>query len=128
MKLFLAGAYNSATISMSTNLTANAILPLTQPYNTAPWNYTGMESVSTMPINVVDWILIEVRDPANNYTVLDTRAALLLEDGNVQGIDGNAGVDFYNINDGQNYYISVKHRNHLGVMSAVSVSLPNILA
>ena len=38
-------------------------IPTTQPYNIAPWNYTGTESVTTIPnSNVIDWVLVELRE------------------------------------------------------------------
>ena len=40
------------------------VIPLTQPYNGAPWNYTGTESVATIPAGVVDWVLPELREAA----------------------------------------------------------------
>src|SRR5690606_20115319 len=36
-------------------------VPSAQPYNIAPWNYTGTENNSSMPANTVDWVLIELR-------------------------------------------------------------------
>ena len=42
---FLEGPYNGTT--MTQGLTG--LVPLNQPYNTAPWNYTGTESVVSVP-------------------------------------------------------------------------------
>ncbi len=126
VKVFLAGAYNTATNIMSTNLLTNGNLPLTQPYNTAPWNYTGTENVASIPNNVTDWVLIELRDAANNNVVIAQRAAFLMSNGNVQDLDGLSGVQFTGLPTG-NYYIVVRHRNHLDVMSAAAVNLPSVL-
>ena len=60
------------------NTTLNGVLPLTQPYNGSPWEYYGDEQVSEMPIDVVDWILVELRTGTAAATVVATRAAFLL--------------------------------------------------
>ncbi len=58
------GPFNGT--DMNTDLTDLTYVPLNQPYNTSPWNYTGTESVGSIPnSDVVDWILIELRDAAN---------------------------------------------------------------
>ncbi|MBM3435323.1 MAG: hypothetical protein FJY07_03785, partial [Bacteroidetes bacterium] len=51
---------------LNTNLNVSGLLPLSQPFNIAPWNYAGTESVASIPSNnVVDWVLVELRDAAN---------------------------------------------------------------
>ncbi len=55
---FLEGPYNGTI--MTQGLTG--LVPLNQPYNTAPWNYTGTESVVSVPALAIDWVLIELRD------------------------------------------------------------------
>ncbi len=50
---FLEGPYNGAT--MTQGLTG--LVPLNQPYNTAPWNYTGTESVGFYSGIAIDWVL-----------------------------------------------------------------------
>ena len=50
---------------MRTTLNSGGIIPLSQPYIGAPYNYTGTESVATIPnANIVDWVLIEHRKPS----------------------------------------------------------------
>ena len=50
------------------------------------------------------------------------RAALLKSDGSVVDLDGSSQVKFKGIVPG-NYYIVVRHRNHLPIMSANPVNL-----
>ena len=59
IKTFLEGPYNNN--AMLTTLRDSGFIPLSQPYNTPPWNYSGLEKVKEIPIDVVDWILIELR-------------------------------------------------------------------
>ncbi len=74
LKIQLQGAYNAVNGQMNTHLLQQNLLPLTQPFNTAPWNYNGNEALpnsSYFPANTVDWILVELRDstiPTKCYT------------------------------------------------------------
>lgn len=121
-KIFLEGAFVEND-SMSTALSTTPEFPKTQPYSAAPFNYTGTESVTTVPNNVVDWILVELRDTTNLQTVIATRAAFLLSDGHIVDLDGASPVDF--LVSGNKYYVVVKHRNHLAVMSKHPKRLSN---
>jgi hypothetical protein len=118
IKVFLEGPYSNG--SMRTDLRAAGYIPASQPYNTAPWNYTGTESVASIPAGVVDWILVQLR--SNTTTTVATRAAFLKSDGSVVDLDGTSPVGFAGVPAG-NYYIVVRHRNHLAVMSASAVAL-----
>lgn len=124
IKVFLQGPYLTGT--MSTALQASNLLPLSQPYNTSPWNYNKAQTVATMPTQAVDWVLVEIRSAADYNTKIDTVAALLYADGTIHDIDGTDGVSLSNaVVSGNSYYIVVRHRNHLDVMSANTVNLPN---
>jgi hypothetical protein len=115
---FLEGPYNG--IDMNTDIYGE--LPLTQPYNITPWNYTGTESVASIPNNVVDWVLIELRDTtdaslATGETVIARQAAFLLNDGSVVDTAGNEACSVA-ATVTNNLYVVIWHRNHLGIMSA----------
>jgi hypothetical protein len=124
--IFLEGPYSGS--QMTTSLNSYNQLPLLQPYNIAPWNYAGTESVGSIPnINVVDWILIELRDAANPETAtpattIETQAGFLLADGSVVGLDGNSVLQFPSASFSQNLYVVVWHRNHLGIISANGIT------
>ncbi len=61
LKVFLEGPY--VNDEMAPYLNAPGVLPLSQPYNIAPWYYQGSESVISIPNNnIVDWILVELRE------------------------------------------------------------------
>ncbi len=87
LKVFLGGPFNGSVM----NADLNSILPLAQPYNVAPFNYSGTENVSSIPgTDVVDWLLIELRDAsspgaATSGTMLAQKAAFLKADGSVVG-------------------------------------------
>jgi len=105
-----------------TDMNSEFNVPFAQPYNTSPWNYAGTEFVSTIPADVVDWILIELRDApnaseANLGTILDQKAGFILNNGEVVDIDGTSILNFEVYVD-NNLFVVVYHRNHLPVMSA----------
>ncbi len=128
VKVYLEGAYDSTTGLMKTDLQNNNLLPNTQPFNTAPWNYNGTETLSNLPNlpnNITDWLLLEVRDANNQDIILERKAALLLNNGNVIDVNGTQGVVFNRLCQQEEYYMIVRSRNHLAVMSNNPVLLPN---
>lgn len=129
--VLLEGAYDNSTNLMRTNLRAANLIPTVQPYSGAPWNYSGSEQVANsaaIPSNAVDWVLVEARQNNNNLTLLERRAGFVLADGTLVGTDGTAGIPFFTLNSGTNYRFTVRHRNHLAVMSASAISFPNTTA
>ena len=72
---------------------------------------------------IVDWVFVELRDKNNPATVLKTRSALVQRDGDVvESSDGISPLTFTGA-VGESYYVSVKHRNHLGAMTAGAVAM-----
>ncbi len=119
--VFLEGPFNG--VDMNTDLAGAEDFPLTQPYSVDPWNYNGLESVTEIPIDVVDWVLVELRDTsgtageASENCVVGTRAGFLLSDGTITDLDGVSELDFMtSIKD--NLYTVIYHRNHLPVMTS----------
>ncbi|GEM_PF-1636805 len=122
LKVFLEGPYDGG--QLSTSLNVQNLLPLSQPYNTSPWDYQGTEQVDEIPNeNVVDWILVELRDTtqadrATPESIVATRAAFLLSDGSVVDLDGSSPVAFDIPEINWTLFIVVRHRNHLDIMSS----------
>lgn len=123
VKVFLQGPFSGN--SMLTELSANDFLSNTQPYNTAPWFYNGNEVLGSGASVATDWILVELHSSQDPKQVIARRACLLRNDGRIMEPNGTVGVTFNNLFYGS-YYIVVRHRNHLAVMSASPVSFsPN---
>lgn len=122
-KIFLEGAYNSSTGLMNTLL--SKIIPLTSDsaYSALSYGYTA-STVSVLPANVVDWLLIELRNDSTTAlsTVIKKQAAFILSNGSVVDTDGVSPVKFNSTFAG-NYYLIIRHRNHLAVMSAAKIAL-----
>jgi len=120
-KVFLQGYYSEAAGEMRTDLITGSLVPTSQPYTAAPFNYQGNESTATFPTDTVDWVLVELRDGTNLDTILATKAVLLRKDGMIMEPDGTMGINFLNIPAGF-YHLAVYHRSHLAVLSASSIS------
>jgi hypothetical protein len=125
---YLEGPYNTSTGYMNTTLKTSGLIPLTQPYNTSPFNYAGAEAVASIPTDVVDWVLIELRQastPANatSATIIKKRAAFMKKDGTIVETDGSSPVRFYNAAITNNLYPVVRQRNHISIMAANAVTM-----
>ena len=114
LKVFLQGPYDIAGDTMTTSI--NNILPDTSVYSAAP-------DTATLPIppNITDWVLLEIRG-SNGTTVIKSKSCFLRNDGIVVDPKTYSENISLGINLG-NYYIVIKHRNHLGVMSNDVVQL-----
>jgi hypothetical protein len=118
VKVYLEGPFNGSEM----NFGLNSYLPLGQPYNVAPFNYSGSESVTSIPgADIVDWVLVELRDASSpslaaNATPLTTRAAFLKSDGYVVDLDGISSLQF-NVSVTDKLFLVIRHRNHLGILS-----------
>ena len=112
-KVFLEGYYDAEMNEMPTTLQDKNLIPLSQPYGTSPWNYTGTETVQTLPEDAVDWILVILRNA--NGAILNQAVGFLSSTGELLGLDGTEGIAFENA---VGSYISVHHRSHLAIVSS----------
>lgn len=121
----LEGAFNTTTQLMNTTLKTNNFLPLTQPYNTAPWNYAGTESVpnaAEIPANVVDWVLLEALDM--NLTSVQKVALFVKNDGTLVDVTGSNTINMPLLVNSNFYYFVIRHRNHLAAISNTMLQVP----
>jgi len=121
LKVLLEGAYDVTTGNMRTLLSENGLLPFSQPYNNNIYNYSGAESITVAPSNMVDWVLVEARVGLNPTDKIESKAGILLSNGDIKSTDGVTDLSF-NLPMNSNLYFVVRHRNHLDVMIANSLS------
>ncbi len=121
-KAFLEGPYDSASGLMDDDLRDQGLIPGTEPYsangetvNTSVLAVTGDDAI-------VDWVLVELRDKNLNTSILHTRAALLQRDGDIVDTDGVSPLRFSGALE-DDYFITIRHRNHLGIMTLNARSL-----
>jgi ELWxxDGT repeat protein len=130
-KVFLQGPYNTATGLMNDDLRTKNLIPTTEPYTGllgfSHFGGGGGETVAPSVLAImgndaiVDWVFIQLRLKSNVGTVVATRSALLQRDGDIVDVDGISPVSFI-IGSGD-YYVAIRHRNHLGVRTANPISL-----
>jgi hypothetical protein len=135
VKTILQGAYNTTTGLMNDNLRTLNLIPTTEPY-TGMAGFThvnggGEKTTSTVLAvtgnnAIVDWVFVELRDKTTPSTVIATRSALIQRDGDVVDVDGVSPVGFNVVADA--YYVVVRHRNHLGVRSASTITFNKVSA
>ncbi len=128
-RVFLEGPFNALAGSMSDGLRAAGLVPLADPYPGLGYVHTGPPSPSTTNVvlsttgtnAIVDHVLIELRDDADNTLVLASRTALVQRDGDVVDVDGTSPVSI--AAPAGNYFVAVRHRNHLPCMTASAMAL-----
>ncbi len=131
VRTFLEGPYNTGTTQMNTTLRTNGLVPTTEPYTGLGFTQAGGGGGETTTSGVlavtganavVDWVFVELRNSALNTQVVATRSALLQADGDVVAASDGASALSFNVSNGS-YYVAVKHRNHLGIMTNGTVAL-----
>ncbi|MEZ5537268.1 MAG: hypothetical protein R3F02_16785 [Thiolinea sp.] len=128
-RVLLQGPFDPDTGLMSDQLRIKGVLPVSQPYASAPFDYSGAEQLSAAVSAadgqdaIVDWVLLELRDAVNPAIVVAQQAVALQRDGDlVEPQTGGVVMNFASTPAG-NYRVSVRHRNHLGIFTAAALPL-----
>ncbi len=126
-----AGGMNANPL-MGDELRQENLIPNVEPYSGAAGviqhfgNGGGEEAAAgifatTGSDALVDWVVVEVRDAIDPTNIISTRSALVQRDGDVVDIDGVSPVSFSDVEEGS-YHIAIRHRNHLGIMTAGTIT------
>jgi hypothetical protein len=126
-KVFLQANYNPTIGFMDDFIRSSDLIPLNEPYS-ATYNHisNSNETVTKAVLDnttfpaVVDWIFVELRDATNPSNLIATRAGLLLQNGKIVDTDAISALRFSNVQP-NDYYVAVRHRNHLGFRTASSI-------
>lgn len=123
LKVYLQGPYSGGGL-MTTTLNTNTLIPLNSntAYSTLTYGYTASTVTSIPNSDIVDWVLVELRTGTAAGTKVAARAGFLKSDGTIVDIDGISQLKFTGLGVG-NYYVVVRHRNHLAIMSASAIPL-----
>jgi hypothetical protein len=133
-QVFLEGPYDGVGL-MNDDLRVQDLVPTTEPYTAMGFPQSGGgggESIQpavldvTGPNAIVDWVQVELHSAITPLLVVASRCALVQRDGDVVGLDGTSAV-LLNGAPG-NYHLAIRHRNHLGVMTASPVALSGTTA
>ena len=129
-RVFLEGPYDPVTGLMRDDLRVAGLVPTMEPYSALGFldANSGGEVIDDPAVlaqtgndAVVDWVEVELRDANDASVVLLSVCGLVQRDGDVVATDGTSALAAA-IQPGD-YFIAVRHRNHLGAMTAQSVTL-----
>jgi subtilisin family serine protease/ligand-binding sensor domain-containing protein len=113
---FLQGPYQINIGDMHTTLRDSNWIPLLHSF---PDVYQPRPD--SIPPDVVDWLLVELRDKNDSTKIITQRAAWLRKDGQIIDPEGGNTLSVMVLPD--DYYIVIKHRNHAPIMSANPISV-----
>ncbi|WP_452598901.1 glycosyl hydrolase family 18 protein [Pontimicrobium sp. MEBiC01747] len=127
-KVYLQGAALNPNTGEETlmrdDLRVEGLLPTTSPYSIAPATCNASVFNTTGPDAIVDWVLVELRNAADNTAVVIQQSALLQRDGDVVATDGVSPLSF--TQTAGNYYVAIKHYNHLAIMTTNTIALSGV--
>jgi PKD repeat protein len=135
IKVMLTGPYDTRQRLMYDSLRVQGLIPSIEPYTALGFTQVGNaggDSVSQAVLGItgknaiVDWIFVELRDKNDSTLVVATRSALLQRDGDIVDVDGTSPVAFRSVLP-DDYFVAVRHRNHLGFMGANTYNLTGIV-
>jgi hypothetical protein len=137
------GFVNQSTLLMDNYLTTSSNFPLSDPYKSPPflgsYNYFSVNdtTLATIPASaltatgssaIVDWVFVQLRTTtASSFpgAIVSTRAGLLLRSGIIVDVDVLSPLQFSNTPPG-NYFVTIRHRNHLGIRASSPIALSSI--
>ena len=127
--------------TMKTTLNDKGLIPLIEPYTELSYEGTvsgqiqtifpfehvgpgGGETITDPTIldvtgsdRIVDWVFVELRHANRIDSVVATRSGLIQSDGDVVDVDGVSPITFDTTVVAGPYYVALRHRNHLGVLT-----------
>ncbi|WP_428657680.1 Ig-like domain-containing protein [Runella sp.] len=113
---------------MRDDLRVKNLIPRKSPY--VAWNpITPADTITSNTVltvtgqdAIVDWVFVELRSATDSTKIIDSRSALVQRDGDIVDVDGTSSIVFTNAIPAS-YFVVVKHRNHLGVMTKNALPL-----
>ncbi len=126
-KVYLGGALNGGNVPMRTDLRTANLIPNTEPYSWfghTPINAGQQVSSSVLQATgsqaIVDWVLLELRDPNASFNAVAKYAALVKANGEIISPTGATQIEFPVATQGK--HLAVRHRNHLPAMTASPIA------
>lgn len=129
VKVFLQGPYDAGAWIMKDTLRTLWYVPTKEPYSDLWFKMTGGKGVAmTTPVQldvvwssaIVDRVLVELRDSFDKTNIVQSLPWLILRNGTIVWADGTS-LKIKDISAGE-YYVMIRHRNHLPVMTDRAVS------
>ena len=117
---------------MRDDLRVANLIPKLAPVSDVPVSWGApVDSVSNLSVfsvtgkdAIVDWVFVELRSASDSTVVLGKRWGLVQRDGDIVDTDGVSPLRFAGFAP-QSYFVAVRHRNHLAVMTESAIPLTN---
>lgn len=132
----LDGAYDASLGRMRDNLRQQGLIPLLEPYTAMGYPQIGgggevatsfwLDLVAFSVHRAVDWVRVELRAANDPAQLVSSGQFVLWSNGRLRQ-SGN-GLDVVMKAPPGSYYVVVRHRNHLGAMTAAPVYLTSNLS
>lgn len=113
-RLFLEGALNGSTTTMSSDLRTKNLLPL-EVSNPVKGALEPSVLLTNGGQGITDWIAVELRSVSDQSVVINQTTALICSNGNLVATDGFSPLNLATIGN-DSAYIVFKHRNHLPII------------
>lgn len=129
-RLFLGGPFVNGSNQMTSYLSDQGLVPLTEPYTALGYPQAGggggewctpMVADPGAWHNAVDWVRVELRSAADPTVIVATRQLMLTKLGITCRYNGQWMMS-WNVPAGD-YHVAVHHRNHLSAMTAAPIAL-----
>ena len=115
VRALLQGPYSTNLHAMSTTL--SSAIPLTSLYADDP------RTVTNIPANVVDWVLLQTRPSPSNAPTF-SRSLFITAEGDIITATGETNL-LIEVTPGSTNYLAIAHRNHLMSLSAQPLVFTN---
>lgn len=106
---------------------AGGIYNSTSPYSDGVTISDAIKLDDAGSNSMVDWVWVELRDANDSSIIIAEKTGVLQRDGDIVDTTDNRVTPLsFNV-PSDNYYIVIRHRNHLGIMTASPASLSSSL-
>ncbi|WP_420573672.1 hypothetical protein [Kordia sp.] len=106
--------------------TAGAVYDAVSPYSDGASISLDVGVADNGVNSMVDWIWVELRDANSPTTVIAGQSGVLQRDGDIVDVNDDLVTPLtFDVPAGE-YFIVVKHRNHLGIMTSSTITLKQV--
>ncbi|CAL2082445.1 conserved hypothetical protein [Tenacibaculum sp. 190524A05c] len=128
IKVYLQGAYlnpNTGEESLMRDdlRVSGGVYGSTSPYSDSATISDAIKVDDAGSDSMVDWVWVELRDANDSSIVIAQKSGVLQRDGDIVDVTDSRNAPLTFSVASNNYYIVVKHRNHLSVMTSSPTSL-----
>ncbi|CAL2055200.1 hypothetical protein [Tenacibaculum sp. 190524A05c] len=128
IKVYLQGAYlnpNTGEESLMRDdlRVSGGVYGSTSPYSDSATISDAIKVDDAGSDSMVDWVWVELRDANDSSIVIAQKSGVLQRDGDIVDVTDSRNAPLTFSVASNNYYIVVKHRNHLSIMTSSPTSL-----